>query len=58
MEITGITVGSVEHNNSFLRIRLNNMTRPNGHHLVGKNGQLNIQFRIQIEVSVSYNDTY
>jgi hypothetical protein len=30
MEITGITVGSVEHNNSFVQIPLNNMFRPSG----------------------------
>jgi hypothetical protein len=29
MEITGITVGSVEHN-TFAQIQLNNMFRPNG----------------------------
>jgi hypothetical protein len=30
MEITGITVGSVEHNKSFVQFQLNNIFRPNG----------------------------
>lgn len=30
MEITRITVGSVEHNKSFVQFRLNNMFRPSG----------------------------
>jgi hypothetical protein len=30
MEIAGITLGSVEHNNAFVEIRLNNMFRPSG----------------------------
>jgi len=30
MEETGITVGSVKYNNSFVQIWLNNMIRPSG----------------------------
>jgi hypothetical protein len=30
MEITGITVGSVEHNKSFVQVRINNIFRPDG----------------------------
>ena len=31
---------------------------PKGHHHVGKNGRLNTQFRIEIAISISYNNIY
>jgi hypothetical protein len=57
MKITGITVGSAKNNNSFFSFG-STCFAPTGHHLVGKNGELNMQFRIQIEVTISYNNVY
>jgi len=53
MEINRITAGSVKHNNSFVQVGSTTCPTLIVHHPVGKNERLNMQFRIQIEVSIS-----
>jgi hypothetical protein len=45
-----ITLDTVEHNNFFIQCYLNNMFWPN----VGKNGRLNTQLWMGIEISLFY----